>query len=119
MLQLLRPELKLTLVEPRAKRVAFLRTALGQLRLSSAIVPGRSDTLAAAVCDVALSRATFPPDEWLVEGARLARADVWVLLARGAAPSQPGWQLVQQVDYDWPLTGASRRALRYARERSP
>jgi 16S rRNA (guanine527-N7)-methyltransferase len=114
-LQLLRPELALTLVEPRAKRVAFLRTVIGQLRLSTQLVAGRSDALGANACDVAVSRATFPPEEWLVEGARIARRGVWVLLARGASPSLAGWQLASEVDYEWPLTRAVRRALRFER----
>lgn len=112
-LQLLRPELQLTLVEPRAKRVAFLRTALGQLRLSAGLESGRSDRLPAASCEVALSRATFPPPEWLAEGSRLARHAVWVLLARGEAPAVAGWHLERELAYDWPLTRAPRRALRY------
>jgi 16S rRNA (guanine527-N7)-methyltransferase len=117
-LQLLQPELRLRLVEPRAKRVAFLRTAIGQLlSLAPEVVAGRSDSLPEGVCDVAVSRATFPPEEWLLEGARLSRAEVWVLLARGATPSCPGWALTQQVDYEWPLTRVARRALRYARTR--
>jgi 16S rRNA (guanine527-N7)-methyltransferase len=114
-LQLLRPELQLTLVEPRAKRVAFLRTAIGQLRLSSKVVSGRSDSIAAGAADLAVSRATFSPEQWLVEGARLARHGVWVLLARGAAPSLTGWQSALQVDYEWPLTHAPRRALCFTR----
>src|SRR6185295_3573384 len=114
-LQLLRPEWALTLVEPRAKRVAFLRTAIGQLRLGSQLVAGRSEVLDANGCDVAVSRATFPPQEWLAEGARLARQGVWVLLARGATPSLAGWRLASEVDYEWPLTGAARRALRFER----
>lgn len=114
-LQLLRPELELTLVEPRAKRVAFLRTAIGQLRLGSELVAARSESLGPNGCDTAVSRATFPPEEWLVEGARLARRGVWVLLARGAAPSLPGWQLASEVDYEWPLTRVPRRALRFER----
>jgi 16S rRNA (guanine527-N7)-methyltransferase len=113
--QLLRPESELTLVEPRAKRVAFLRTAIGQLGVRSRLVAGRSEVLDANACDVAVSRATFPPEEWLVEGARLARRSVWVLLARGATPSLAGWQLASEVDYEWPLTGAARRALRFER----
>jgi len=112
-LQLLRPELELTLIEPRAKRVAFLRTAIGQLGLGSKLVAGRSDSLGANGCDVAVSRATFPPEQWLVEGARLARRGVWVLLARGTTPSLAGWQLAREIDYEWPLTRVSRRALRF------
>jgi 16S rRNA (guanine527-N7)-methyltransferase len=114
-LQLLRPGRELTLVEPRSKRVAFLRTAIGQLRLHTKIVAERSDALRASSCDVALSRATLPPEEWLAEGARLARRSVWVLLARGAAPSRPGWQLASEVDYEWPLTQVPRRALCFTR----
>lgn len=111
--QLLRPGLALTLVEPRAKRVAFLRTALGQLRLGARLESSRSDQLPAKVCDVAFSRATFSPAEWLVEGARLARRAVWVLLARGEVPALSGWQLDCELAYEWPLTSAPRRALRF------
>lgn len=111
--QLLRPQLQLTLVEPRAKRVAFLRTALGQLQLGSKLEGGRSEQLPSPACDVALSRATFPPPEWLAEGARLAEHAVWVLLARGETPALPGWQLERELTYQWPLTQVPRRALRY------
>lgn len=114
-LQVLRPELDLTLVEPRAKRIAFLRTALGSLGLGAKLVGQRSEVLLPQSSDVALSRATFPPEVWLAEGARLARRSVWVLLARGTAPEQPGWQLVQAVEYEWPLTRAPRRALCFRR----
>lgn len=114
-LQVLRPELDLTLVEPRAKRIAFLRTAIGSLELGAKLVGQRSEVLLPQSSDVAVSRATFPPEIWLAEGARLARRSVWVLLARGAAPEQPGWELVQEVEYAWPLTGAPRRALRFRR----
>ncbi|HEU4577297.1 MAG TPA: RsmG family class I SAM-dependent methyltransferase [Polyangiaceae bacterium] len=110
-LQLLRPDLQLTLVEPRSKRVAFLRTAIGQLRLGAKVVGARSDSIGGGACDLALSRATFPPEEWLVEGARLARRGVWVLLARGSAPGRDGWQATIEIDYEWPLTRVARRAL--------
>jgi len=118
-LQLLRPARELTLVEPRAKRVAFLRTAVGQLRLDTQIVAERSDSLGASSHDVAVSRATLPPEQWLAEGARLARRSVWVLLARGAAPSRPGWQVASEVDYEWPLTQVPRRALCFTRTPEP
>ena len=114
-LQVLRPELDLTLVEPRAKRIAFLRTVLGSLELGAKLVGQRSEVLLPQSSDVAVSRATFPPEVWLAEGARLARRSVWVLLARGAAPEQPGWQLAKAVEYAWPLTGAPRRALCFRR----
>jgi 16S rRNA (guanine527-N7)-methyltransferase len=116
-LALLCPSLALTLVEPRAKRVAFLRNALAVLDITSAqVVRGRSDTLATGSFDTAVSRATLPPPEWLVEGARLAGREVWVLLAQGAAPEHDGWNIDRDVEYRWPLTGASRRAVRYVRK---
>lgn len=116
-LALLCPELELTLVEPKAKRVAFLRTAVGALGLQNAsVLRARSESLADASFDTALSRATLPPDAWLEEGARLATRSVWVLLARGDAPEWPGWRLELTRVYRWPLTGARRRAVRYACE---
>jgi 16S rRNA (guanine527-N7)-methyltransferase len=115
-LQLLAPALELWLVEPRAKRVAFLRSAAGSLELGALRVDARrAEELPDACCDVALSRATFAPDEWLAHGARLARSGVWVLLARGAEPALPGWQPARRVDYLWPFGGAERRAVLYER----
>jgi 16S rRNA (guanine527-N7)-methyltransferase len=115
-LQLLEPALELWLVEPRAKRVAFLRSAAGSLELAGLRVDAkRVEDLPDACCDVALSRATFAPDEWLAHGARLARRGVWVLLARGAEPVLPGWQPARAVDYLWPFSGAERRAVLYER----
>jgi 16S rRNA (guanine527-N7)-methyltransferase len=113
-LKLLEPRLRLWLIEPRAKRVAFLRSAAGSLGLSALRIDcQRSDVLPARACDVAFSRATFTPAEWLAEGARLARGAVWVLLARGDAPEHAGWRLERQIAYCWPFSGAERRALRY------
>ncbi len=116
-LQLLRPELDLTLVEPRAKRVAFLRSALGTLLSSrtALVLDRRSDALPEQTHDVAVSRATFGPSEWLAEGARLSRGRVWVLLARAEPPTLPGWHVVREVDYSWPLTGVRRHALAFGR----
>lgn len=103
-----------TLVEPRTKRVAFLRSSVGELGLERVRVErARSDTLGAGTFSHALARATLPPPEWLAEGARLAREAVWVLLAREEPPRHPGWSIDRDVTYCWPLTGAQRRALRY------
>lgn len=114
-LAVLRPDLDLTLVEPKQKRVAFLRSALGELELGNVQVRRtRSSELEADAFDVACSRATLEPGEWLEEGARLARS-VWVLLARGPVPELTGWRALETYDYEWPLTGAPRRALCFAR----
>ena len=117
-LHLLRPDLDITLIEPRAKRVAFLRTALGSLDLdqTARVLNQRSDALAPASCEVAVSRATFAPDQWLLEGARIAQKTVWVLLARAEVPNLAGWRVAREVAYRWPLTGVSRQASAFERQ---
>jgi 16S rRNA (guanine527-N7)-methyltransferase len=118
-LALLDPELDVTLVEPRAKRVAFLRTVLHRIeRLDVTVERSRSETLSARSCDVAVSRATLPPAEWLPEGARIARRDIWVLLAREAPPALSGLEIVKSVEYRWPLTDKARRAVCFRRTES-
>jgi len=102
----------MTLVEPRDKRVAFLRTAVGSLsRPDIAVSRSRSDRFADGSCDVAVSRATLPPPEWLAEGARLATRSVWLLLAKAEIPELHGRPVLSDVRYQWPLTGAERRAV--------
>lgn len=115
---LARDDLRGVLLEPRRRRVAFMRTAVGALGLSSRaeVIEGwlADDATEApgGPADVALSRATFPPDEWLARGSHLAPR-VLVLLGRGAAPARPGWALVTERSYVVPSSGASRRVLAY------
>ena len=110
-LALLAP-VNMTLIEPRTKRVAFLRTAAGALgRPDITVSRSRSDEFLAASCDVAVSRATFPPPEWLKEGARLATRAVWLLLAKAGVPDLDDRSILADVTYSWPLTGAQRRAV--------
>lgn len=105
-----------TLVEPKAKRVAFLRTAVGALGLQRVRVErARSDALSAASFDVAISRATLEPAEWLEEATRIATAAAWLLLARSEPPSVQGWRIDRDRAYELPLTRAPRRAVRYVR----
>ena len=102
----------MTLIEPRNKRVAFLRTAAGSLqRPDIAVRRARSDDFPAASCDVAVSRATLPPPEWLDEGTRLATRSVWLLLAKASLPDAGKQRIVADISYQWPLTGAERRAV--------
>jgi 16S rRNA (guanine527-N7)-methyltransferase len=115
-LAMLSPGLDVTLVEPRTKRVSFLRTAIGTLGLGSVRVErSRSDVLAARSFDVAISRATMSPPDWLAEGARLSRQRVWVLLARAAPPALAGWSRGIDLSFVWPLTQKERRATAYDR----
>ena len=115
-LAMLLPGARFTLVEPKDRRVAFLRSAIGKFELKNAVVErGRSDRLAESRWDIAVSRATLAPPEWLREGLRLARR-TWVLLAREEAPAANSVTLEEDLRYEWPLTQVLRRAVRYARE---
>ena len=125
-LGLLRPDLALSLVEPLAKRVSFLRTVLGHFgaRRGEAgtlrVVRGKGEDLVARgeVFDSAVARATLPPAPWLQLGGQMVRPEgaVWVLLARESAPEVKGWRIETEERYTWPLTRVERRALRYRRD---
>ena len=116
-LAILAPALSLTLVEPRERRAAFLRTSCGALeRPDIRLLRMRSMEVEAAVADVALSRATLPPPLWLREGARLAQRAVWVLLGQDEPPTLPSWHADLDLSYDWPLTAGRRRAVRFVRD---
>ncbi len=104
---------RVTLVEPKAKRVAFLRTVVGTLDADVRIESCRASALADGSFDTATSRATFGPEEWLREGSRLARSAVWVLLAREHPPSLPAWEVTDDVRYVLPFSGHERRAVAY------
>jgi 16S rRNA (guanine527-N7)-methyltransferase len=118
-LALLAPGVDVTLVEPRTKRVSFLRTVIGTLSLDRVRVNrARSDVLPARSFDVAISRATMPPAEWLIEGARLSRQRVWVLLARATPPTLAGWSPGPDLSFVWPLTKRERRAAAFDPARS-
>jgi 16S rRNA (guanine527-N7)-methyltransferase len=111
-LALLRSDLRVELLEPRRRRVVFLRTAIGSLRLASRakVVEGKLDDSGHAPVDVALSRATFAPDEWLERASAFA-THVVLLLGRGETPTREGWRVEAERDYVVPSSNAARRAV--------
>lgn len=116
-LAILSPSSSFTLVEPRERRAAFLRTSFGTLeRPDLRLLRTRSMEVEANAAEVAISRATLPPPDWLREGARLAQRAVWVLLGQDEPPTLPSWHSDLDLGYDWPLTGGRRRAVRYVRD---
>jgi 16S rRNA (guanine527-N7)-methyltransferase len=118
-LALLRPDLRVTLIEPMQKRVALLRLAVGQAGLAGRVTVERArGEEVTSRFDVAISRATLAPPAWLALGASLAD-EVWVLLAHGDPPSLSGWALVRDRAYRWPLTDVARRALCFRSSRGP
>lgn len=74
-LAILCPHLHIQLVEPIAKKAAFLRTAIRELKLGErlTVLGKRAETLVPANFDVAISRATLPPPAWMALGAQLVR----------------------------------------------
>ncbi len=123
-LALLRPDLAVTLSEPKAKRAAFLRTFTASAGLPGvSLDPRPGEGIAGTgggAWDVALSRATFPPEEWLDLGRRLVRPEgvVWVFLARDAPPFHPQMDLTDSVSFNLPFTGVRHQLVSY-RSRRP
>jgi 16S rRNA G527 N7-methylase RsmG len=109
-----------TLVEPRRIRTAFLRTAAGTLGLSSRTtmleqkVDQANPNVDGAPFEIALSRATFAPKDWLPIGAQLAD-EVWVLTAGTDLDPPPGLVLARRLDYAVPSSGAPRCILGFGR----
>jgi 16S rRNA (guanine527-N7)-methyltransferase len=118
-LALLRPDLDVTLVEPRRLRVAFMRTAIGELGLEQrARVEERklgATPLPGAPFDVAFSRATFEPAAWLERGLPLAPR---LVVLTGADPLPQKKKLARLIAtraYTLPGAGSARQLGVYAR----
>lgn len=88
---LVRPELKMTLVESRRKRFEFLSHMVAELGLADRVtVAGqRLETLAASAAEVISARAFAPLDRLLPLAHRLSSPDtIWLLPKGRSAPSE-------------------------------
>ncbi len=117
-LALVRDDLRMTLVEPIHKRVAFMRTAIGTLGLAPRVkvVEGRLDPgdpePEGGPFDAAMSRATLAPADWLALGFEHAPR-VLVLTAAEGPPI--GAESVANATYVIPSTSAKRGVTAYRR----
>ncbi len=117
-LALLRPDLSMILVEPLHKRVAFMRTAIGTLGLADRVqvVEGRLDPgdppPEGSPFDLAMSRATLAPPDWLALGLGYAPR-VLVLTAAEAPPRSDAAERETEKVYALPSSGAKRVASVY------
>jgi len=84
--KILVPGLEVTLVEPRARRCAFLRHVTALLGLEVTIVEGRDEVLPDAGFDLAVAEAVWSPEEWLPRGRRLVRPGGTVFVLAAAPP---------------------------------
>ena len=116
-LAIFRRDLRVALVEPRIKRVSFLRAVIDEIgRSDIAVEHGRGESLVRRRrWQVAVSRATLRPAAWLDLGVKLVSpgGTVWVLLAKEQPPHHAAAVVETDIAYEWPLTGARRRAVAY------
>ncbi len=114
---LLRPDIKMTLVEPLEKRVSFLRTVLGTIgRVDIKVQRTKGEDLVTkgTTFDCAVSRATLAPQEWLHLGTELApKGRVFVLLAKIDDPEKAGWDKSAECHYQWPGSKGERWIVEY------
>jgi 16S rRNA (guanine527-N7)-methyltransferase len=101
---ILRPDVTVTLFESRAKRTAFLRTAVRTLGLHQVSVASRfePDAPFPTRFDAASSRATFEPADWLTIAAPAVRPGgrVVAFTASPPLPAPPGQHLVEAIQYE-------------------
>jgi 16S rRNA (guanine527-N7)-methyltransferase len=117
----LRPDLSADCIEPLRKRATFLRTLSARLALldrmrvreatldlDEPVIEGRFD--------LACSRATFAPADWLRIGLKLA-PQVLVLTASSEPPPAPaGVSMAHSIAYTLPFSGAPRRIALFRRD---
>lgn len=100
----LRPELAVTMVESRAKRIEWLRRALLAMELPRAVVAGvRLEQLQATPADVISARAFAPLPELLALAARFSTSSTLWLLPKGRSAAQEvaelsGWPHMFHVE---------------------
>jgi 16S rRNA (guanine527-N7)-methyltransferase len=110
--RILRPDPVLTLLEPRSRRAAFLRTALRELGLQGRVETRRLEQVTTTF-DTLSARAVLPPDPWLTAATpRLNPGGrIIVFLAdRTAWSPPPSFSTLDQVPY----TAAARPRLALA-----
>lgn len=121
------PSLRLTMIEARRKKSSFLENALRELGLAAQV---RWERLGWSEreperFDEAVSRAAFPPKEWLRLGASLVKPGgrLWLMLGPGEEEEATcgllppeGFSPAVRFDYILPRTGSRRRLLGFSRD---
>jgi 16S rRNA (guanine527-N7)-methyltransferase len=121
-LLVLRPDLHALCLEPRQKRATFLRlvsarlSLLDRMRVSEERLDPNAPEPFLGKFDLACSRATFVPEQWVVLGLTVAPV-VLVLSADAPPPAPSGSRLRESRNYSLPFSTAPRTVARYCSER--
>lgn len=118
-LAIARSDVRMVLLEPLMKRVAFLRTVVGAQGLAGRVTvrEGRVEPAAPSVpdaVDLVVSRATFAPETMAAVGLALAPAAL-LFLVDALPPLPSGARVVAERTYALPSSGAARRIVRIER----
>lgn len=105
-LALARPDLSLTLLEPMARRVAFLDEVVAELGLSVRVQRGRADSLRPASADVVVARAVAPLDKLVPWTLPLVRPGGLLLALKGETAAAE-IAAAQDVLQRWPVATVS------------
>jgi 16S rRNA (guanine527-N7)-methyltransferase len=113
---ILSPETGVTLIEPRAKRAAFLRHVAGHLQLPLEILEARDDALPDRKWRNAVAQAVWPPDEWIGRALKLVETggSIHVLSSRPVKKSALPPSVVPEAEERFvrPFDNAARYSTR-------
>jgi len=129
----LNPRYHGVLVEPRRRRAEFLQLALKELGLGgrSRAVQGKINPKSGLLTqmggtpltekgfDLAISRATFEPSQWLPLGLRQAHWVAVFTTSKDNLPTHPDARLISSTTYELPFTGSARAIGVYENIRRP
>ncbi|MDP6944063.1 MAG: class I SAM-dependent methyltransferase [Myxococcota bacterium] len=109
-LAIARPSWRMRLVEPVGKKIAFAQDIVAALGLDGVeVVQGRLEALEAGVAQGAMSRATFPPHEWVERGREFVAPGGLVLVTMGGEPVDSVVDVAWRVDrFSLPISDAGR-----------
>jgi 16S rRNA (guanine527-N7)-methyltransferase len=109
--------LKVTLVEPRARRAAFLRHVTHRMSLGADIIQARDEELVAGGWNGAVSQAVWSAPKWLERAGRLVApgGSVYVLSTDPVTGSDlpTGFEVERELSISRPMDGARRWAARF------
>ncbi len=108
--------LKVTLVEPRARRAAFLRHVVHRMSLDADVIQARDEELVEDAWNGAVAQAVWPANKWLKRAGRLVvpGGSVYVLSTDPVTgPDLPaGFEVERELSISRPVDGARRWAAR-------